>query len=137
MIKPWFIFALLALVMWGLWGFFPKLATLHITPKSAIVYEVLGSMIVGVVIFSLIKFQPETQRTGILFAVLTGITATLGTFFFLYAVTLGKASVVVTITALYPLITILLTYLVLKEPITMVQGVGMVLALIAMVLFTM
>ena len=137
MIKPWFIFALLALVMWGLWGFFPKLATLHITPKSAIVYEVLGSMIVGAVIFSLIKFQPETQPTGIVFAVLTGITATLGTFFFLYAVTLGKASVVVTVTALYPLITILLTYLVLKEPITMLQGVGMVLALIAMVFFTL
>ena len=91
-------------------------------------------MIVGIVVLSFIKFQPETQPTGILFAVLTGITATLGTFFFLYAVTLGKASVVVTITALYPLITIVLTFLVLREPITMVQGVGMALALIAMVL---
>lgn len=88
--KSWFIFAILALIMWGLWGFFPKLATQYITPKSAIIWEVVGSLLVGIVVAFFIKFQPEIHTKGIVFAVLTGITATLGTLFFLYAVVQGK-----------------------------------------------
>ncbi len=135
--KEWFIFALLALVMWELWGFFPKLSTNYISPKSALVYEVLGSLIVGIIIFSLLGFKPEIQGKGILFAVLTGLAATLGTLFFLYAVSKGEASLAVTTTALYPLITIALAFLILKEPITVLQGVGMALAIVAMILFTL
>lgn len=135
--KEWFIFAILALIMWGLWGFFPKLSTNYINPKSALVYEVIGSVIVGMIIAFLVGFKPEVQIKGITFAVLTGIAATLGTLFFLYAVSMGKASIVVTTTALYPLITILLAFLILHEPITITQGIGILLALIAMVLFTL
>lgn len=135
--REWFIFALLALIMWGLWAFFPKLAIQYLTPKSAIIWEVLGSLLVGIIVLLFIKFQPEVQAKGIVFALLTGITATLGTLFFLYAVTHGKASIVVTTTALYPLITIALAFFILKETITLYQGIGMVLALLAMILFTL
>ncbi|HLC71605.1 MAG TPA: EamA family transporter [Candidatus Nanoarchaeia archaeon] len=132
--KEWFVFAILALIMWGLWGFFPKLSTNYINPKSALVYEVLGSVIVGVIIFFLVGFKPEVHPKGIIFALLTGIAATLGTLFFLYAVSRGKASTTVVITALYPLITIMLALLILHEPISLKQGIGMLLALAAIIL---
>lgn len=137
MTKNWLIFTFFALLMWGFWGFFPKLATKHINPKSALVYEVLGTLIIGIVIFSVSKFTIESNLKGILFAILTGIAATLGTFFFFYAISKGTTAVVVTITALYPLITIFLSYLFLNESITLTQGVGIFLAVIAMILFTL
>ena len=132
--KEWFVFAILALIMWGLWGFFPKLSTNYINPKSALVYEVVGSVIVGVIILFLVCFKPEVHPKGIIFALLTGIAATLGTLFFLYAVSRGKASTTVVITALYPLITIMLALLILHEPISLKQGIGMLLALAAIIL---
>jgi len=46
----------------------------------------------------------------------------------------GKASVVIPFTALYPLITIILSFTILKETITAQQGMGIVLALISMIL---
>ena len=52
------------------------------------------------------------------------------------AVVKSKISVIVTMTALYPIISIGLAYLILKEPVTAKEGVGIILAFVAIVLFT-
>ncbi|MBW2966178.1 EamA family transporter [Candidatus Woesearchaeota archaeon] len=132
----WLIFAIFALIMWGLWGFFPKLATNYISPKSALIFEVIGALVVGVVVLIVVGFKPEIHSKGITFALLTGIAGTLGALFFLYAISRGKASVVVTTTALYPIITIMLAFLILKEPVSLKQGVGMIFALTAIMLLS-
>jgi transporter family protein len=132
--KDWFIFAMLALVLYGLWGFFPKIASNYIGPKSILIYETIGAVLVGILVLFLLSFKVEINSSGALFGILTGIAATAGTLFFLFALTKGKVSVIVTTTALYPLVTIILAFLILKEPITPKQGIGMVLALIAMAL---
>jgi len=134
--NSWVIFAILALLVWGFWGFFPKLATNYISPKSVLVYEVIGAIIVGMAVLFLVNFKPEVNAKGITFAILTGIAGTLGALFFIFAVSRGKTSVVVTTTALYPLITIILAFLILKEPITIKQGVGMIFAFAAMMLLS-
>jgi len=54
--NDWVIFAILALLVWGFWGFFPKLATNYISPKSVLVYEVIGAIIVGVAVLFLVNF---------------------------------------------------------------------------------
>ena len=134
--NDWVIFAILAMIVWGFWGFFPKLATNYISPKSVLVYEVIGAIIVGVAVLFLINFKPEVNAKGITFAILTGIAGTLGALFFIFAVSRGETSVVVTTTALYPLVTIALAFLILKEPITIKQGVGMIFAFAAMMLLS-
>jgi drug/metabolite transporter (DMT)-like permease len=48
----------------------------------------------------------------------------------------GKVSVIATLVALNPVITIGMAYFFLKEPITLKEGAGMVFAFIAIVLFT-
>jgi len=133
-INSWLIFAILAMLVWGFWGFFPKLATNYLSPKSVLVYEVIGAIIVGMAVLFLVKFKPEVNARGITFAILTGIAGTLGALFFIFAVSSGKTSVVVTTTALYPLITIILAFLILKEPITVKQGIGMIFAFAAIML---
>jgi transporter family protein len=132
----WFIHAIIAFFLFGLWGFFPKLATNYIHPKSALAYEVLGGIVIAILILYLLKFRPEFDIRGLLFATLAGMAGTLGVLFFLFAVSQGKTSTVVTLTALYPLVTILLAFFILKEPITLKQGVGMMFALVAMILFS-
>ena len=134
--NSWVIFAILAMIVWGFWGFFPKLATNYISPKSVLVYEVIGAIIVGMAVLFLVNFKPEVNAKGITFAILTGIAGTLGALFFIFAVSRGETSVVVTTTALYPLITIILAFLILKEPITMKQGIGMIFAFAAMMLLS-
>lgn len=130
------MFALLALLSWGLWGFFPKLATNYMKPKSIFIYEILGVFIIGVVALFFMGSKFEFNTKGILFAVLTGMAGSLGALFFLLALVRGRVSVVVTATALYPLITIILAVLVLKEPITIKQLFGMFLAMVAIIMLS-
>ncbi len=132
----WFTFSVIALLMWGLWGFFPKLATYYLDPMSILIYEIVGTIFIGAVILFIGGFKPDIHTKGIIFGILTGVTLTLGSLFFLFALSKGKVSVVVTMTALYPLITILLAFLLLKEPITIKQGIGILFALLAMILFS-
>ena len=131
--QHWLIFAFLTLVIWGFYGFFPKLTIPYMHPKSAMVFQTLGAVIVAILMLTFaLKLKPELHPKGILFAILTGITGITGAFFFLSALNAGgKASLVVTLTALYPLVTILLSFLLLHETITLTQGIGMLLAIIA------
>jgi transporter family protein len=133
--KSWLAPALLTLIFFGLWGFFPKITTRYIDPKSALVYEVAGGLLVGLSVLVWISFKPQVHPVGTPLGIITGVFGFVGALFFLYAVSRGKASVVVTLSALYPLIVILLSRLFLDEPITTKQGIGIVLALISMVLF--
>lgn len=133
--ENWLTAAIIAFVLYGLWGFFPKLAVTYISPASAIVYEVAGTLAVGLLAMKIVGFRPDTHPKGILYAVLTGVTGMLGTLCFFYSVKNGKVSVVASLTALYPLITIILAHLFLREPISARQLLAMVLALVALVLF--
>lgn len=134
--QSWLIPASAALIIYGLWGFFPKLAVSYISPASALIYEIGGAMLVGLASLFWVGFQPETHPKGILFAVLTGVAGMLGTLFFFAAASRGKISVVVSMTALYPIITIILAAIFLHESITVQQVLGMLCAVAAIVLFT-
>ena len=134
--ESWLIPASAALIIYGLWGFFPKLAVTYINPASALIYEVAGAMLVGLATLFWVGFQPESHPKGILFAVLTGVAGMLGTLCFFAAASRGKLSVVVSMTALYPLITILLAAIFLREPVTVKQLLGMFCAGAAILLLT-
>ncbi|GAB4280490.1 MAG: EamA family transporter [Candidatus Rifleibacteriota bacterium] len=114
----WLIPALLALVIWGFWGLFPKLACAHISPISALFFQTLGSVIIVAVILLGNKFKVEFHSRGIMFALLGGAAGTLGSVFYNTAAKTGKISVVVALTAMYPIVTIVLSYFWLDEPLT-------------------
>jgi len=130
----WFVNSLVALVCFGLWAFLPKIAVRYINPKSALIYEVLGVFIAGCFVFLTLGKNIENDMRGIVPAILTGILGTLGFLCFLYALTTGSVSVVATMTALYPAVTILLAVIFLKESIMPRQLVGMALAIISVIL---
>lgn len=131
--KAWLFSSIIALVLWGLWGFLPKLTVQYIDSYSATIFEVLGGTIVGMVLFVMMGFRPETHSLGILFGVLAGFAGLTGALFFMRALQDGKASVVVSLTALYPLVTIILAFFILNEPLSLRELIGIGLALLAVV----
>jgi transporter family protein len=132
----WIYTAALALLFWGGWGFFQKLATNSMPPKSVYLFTVGGAFITAFVVLVSLGFSVEANTRGIGFALIAGLLGSLGGLSFVHSVSRGKASVVITMTALYPVVTIILSFLILRETITLRQGVGIVFALIAMLLLS-
>ncbi|MHB1948972.1 MAG: EamA family transporter [Gammaproteobacteria bacterium] len=132
----WLPAALLALLSFGAWGLFTKLTVLHIDAKSALIYQALGVAIVGIIMFSSINFKPVTNHKGLIYALLTGAAYAIGCWFYFIAASKGKIITVVTLTALYPLVTILLAFLVLREVVNLKQACGIALAFVAILLMS-
>lgn len=133
--QSWLIPALLCMAAWGVSRLFPKLATNHIDPKSALAFEVIGEVIAVVVILTALGFtKPVFHMKGASFAVLAGLFGGMGVYWYLVAADRGNVSQLVGITALYPVITVLLGVLVLNEPLTAKQVSGVALAVLAVYL---
>jgi bacterial/archaeal transporter family protein len=132
--RLWVLPAFGAFVVWGLWGFLPKITVRYISPKSALVYEILGGMLVAIVVLYTLNFRPDIHPRGMALGIITGILGFLGALFFLLAVSEGPLSLIAILTALSPVISILLAILVLNEPITLKQSVGIIFALAAILL---
>lgn len=132
--KEWMLATLGAFIFWGLWGFIPKITTQYIESKSAIVYEVTGAILLAAIVLFSLNFQPDVHPKGIAFAILTGMLGFLWAFCFLNAVSQGPVTLVATLSALYPVLTIVLATLVLHETVTVRQGVGIALAILSMIL---
>ena len=85
-------------------------------------------------VLTLERFKVEWSVPGFSWAALAGFLAFVGFLTFFAALDRGEASTVVTLSALYPLVTIVLSIVFLHERLTTRQGAGIVLALIASVL---
>ncbi len=134
--ESWLTAALIALVLYGFWGFLPKIAVTHINPMSALVYEIAGGLLVGLVALAWLGFKPQYTPKGFAAAFFTGVTGITGTLFFFYALTRGKVSITVCMTALYPIITLILAAVIFHEPITVRQYIGVACALLAIFLLS-
>jgi transporter family protein len=130
----WLVCSILALVTWGFWGLFPKLAVTYTNPTTALFYEAVGSMICGFGLALYFGGIPEASFKGAFFGIMTGMVALLGAWFYLNASRNANISLVVVITALYPVVTVLLAVIFLKEPFGLKQSIALVLSLIAIAL---
>ncbi len=132
--KDWLLPAVGALVFWGLWGFIPKITTQYISPQSAIIYEVGGGMVVAAIALFVFKVEPEFHLQGMGLAIATGTLGFSGAFCFLVAVSRGPVTLVSTVSALYPLVSITLAVTLLHESVSIKQGIGIALALVSIAL---
>ncbi len=136
--RAWLPFAVSSLLVWGVWGFLPKLATNQMTPRNVLLYDMAGGAAIALVILLAFGFKPEFQPRGALYSALTGAAGTLGVLLLFYALRNGgKASIVIPMTSLYPAITILLALVFLREHVTLKQGLGIFCAIAATVLFSL
>ncbi len=132
--KDWLLYSLLALLFWGLWAFFPRLGAVYVSSKSLVFYNTVGQVIVTGALMFVLAGKVEFHPLGALYGILTGIMALTGFFFFVLAIQKGNPSIVTALTSLYPLIAVVLFFLIFREFITVKQGIGVVLALVSVVL---
>ncbi len=135
--KEWVPYSALAILIWGLWAFFPKMATNCLEPKTAFIFEVIGGVVTGLFVFFFMR--PElggAEIRGIIPAMLTGMMGYLGLLCFMYAIKDGKLCVVAPLTALYPVVSLALAIIFLRERINLVQFAGIILAVVSVVLIS-
>lgn len=125
-----------AVFVWGVWGFVSKLATRHLSPHTAMVFQAIGNLLVAVAVAASVWKSLRVHPVGTPLAVIGGVCGLGGTLFFLRAIADGPAVVVVPFTALYPLITVVLCAVFLREPLTPAHVIGIILALIAVALLS-
>ena len=134
--KSWFLPAIFIPIVWGLWGLLPKLAVKYISPVHVMIYQIGGSVVLGLVLLAVIGFRPQFEPKGVAFAIAGGICGMGGSLLYLLAVSKGKVSIIVFISAMYPVVTIALAYFILHEPVTLKECVGMIFAITAIILFS-
>lgn len=132
--KSWMLFSILTLLGWGLWSFLPKFALKYLDPQSTLIYQGIGTLLVVPAVLAIRRFDLPFHPIGAAFAIASGLFGALGALCFLLALSQGKVAVVVSFTALYPLVAIALSFVILQEGITLTQGIGMLFALLAVVL---
>jgi transporter family protein len=78
----------------------------------------------------------ECRSLGLLvvFALSSGICGAIGLLLFTEAIKLGKAAVIVTLTATYPTFTVLLSLVVLRETLSVVNVIGVLLVTVGVIL---
>ncbi len=133
----WFLFTACAVLCWGLWAVMSKLIGESVTAAQSQALSTLGLIPVMLVLgFSRKPTASGNRRRGILTALLAGALTCAGNVAYYHALNSGgKAATVVPLTALYPLVTIVLAVLLLRERLNAIQVGGLVLSLVAIYFF--
>ena len=134
----WLLWTLLALFSWGVWAIISKLIGDALTAAQSQALSTLGLFpVMAALAVSRKPADAPRPSRGIGPAFVAGILACLGNVAYYHALNLGgKAATVIPLTGLYPLVTVILALLLLRERLNAIQIGGVVLSLLAMYLFS-
>jgi len=130
--KPWLLFALITTVSWGVWGAFIEI------PEKAGFPATLGYIVwaltmipCSVVALAIIKWKLETDLRSIMLGLVVGLFGAGGQLLLFEALRDGPAYIVFPFIGLYPVLTIALSIIFLKEKAGKKQWLGIGIALLA------
>lgn len=125
------IFSLLTILMWGLWGFFGKLALEKRMPPTTVFLAetVISALIAIFLLFAIVQRQDGQSlfSTINVYGILSGVALAVGLLFYYFALEGAKATVIVPLTATYPVVAVLLAFVLLRERPRPLQWVGVIL----------
>jgi len=134
----WLVWALVAVVCWGIWAVIARLVGTALSPAQSQALSTIGLVPVIVLLMPSVRREaPGTRkRRGLLFGFAAGVLTCIGNVAYYYVLNSGaKAATVVPLTALYPLVTVLLAVIFLHERLNKIQLAGVCLALAAIYAF--
>jgi len=135
-IPPWCWPAAAVLLSWGVVGLLQKLSTNFISAESALIWLVMGYVLLLPWLRTSTPISSYSVRS-IVFVLASAALNTLGAWALLRAMANGgKASIVVPLTAVYPVVVVISAPVILHESITLVQGIGVLCALTSVVLLS-
>jgi transporter family protein len=128
----WFLLTLVAMVFWGTTGLTQKLSTNHVSAQFSYLGFVLAFVPVAIVILVAFPVDRNLSREIVILGIAGGVLNGLGTLSSFAAFESGgKASIVVPVIYLYPLVTVIGGKLFLNEQLSVTHWTGVVLAPLA------
>ena len=135
-IPVWLWYALMGIFLWGLWGFLSKIGTDAANPLQMQILFTLGMLPVAIAMLLHTRAKLDRNLGGIAYGLLCGIATGAGTLGYYAALRHQGASVVTPVTGLFPVLTVVLAFVFLRERLNRVQMTGMVLALASVVILS-
>ena len=133
----WLGFAILALVLWGITGVTQKLATNRITSERSFLWFCWAMVALSVAVWVSVPMHWQLGRLAVICAIAGGALNGLGAWTSFRALESGgKASIVISLVSLYPLLTVVLAILLLGERLTSIQTAGALTAIAAAILLS-
>jgi drug/metabolite transporter (DMT)-like permease len=131
--RLWLFYALITTIFWGVWGAFIEIPEKSGFPAT-LGYVVWSFTMIPCALFALyrIKWKLEYDKRSIFLGSAVGVLGAGGQLLLFQALRQGPAYIVFPIISLYPVLTISLSLILLKERTHLRQWIGIVLALIAM-----
>jgi len=138
-LPAWLTHSLLTVLLWGAWGAVSKVASGKVDANTNQIFFTLGLLpLVPFVLRARGTATGSRLRAGVAWAFLTGILGGVGNIAFFHSLAIGgNASIVVPATALFPVVTVILAVTVLRERISKLQWLGLVVAFAAIYLLSM
>lgn len=132
----WIIYSVAAALFWGIWGVLAKLISDDVSPFMNHLLFTAGMLFT--LPFVIKKARAGTAyRKGIIWGLISGVLAVTGNIAVYQAFTTGGlAAIVIPVTNLYPLITIVIALLIFKEKMHWLNGIGILLALPAIIMLS-
>ena len=130
--KPWLFYALFTTIFWGVWGAFIEIPEKVGFPATlGYVVWALTMLPVAIVALINIKWKLDKDFKSIVLGLIIGLFGAGGQLLLFEALTDGPAYIVFPFIGLYPVLTIILSVLFLKEKAARRQWFGIVIAIIA------
>lgn len=136
--KHWLVYALITTFFWGVWGAFSEIPEKNGFPGT-LIYVVWSLSMIIPAFFALkqVNWRVETDKKSIIYGLIIGFLGAGGQLALLSkAIVTGPAYLIFPIISLSPVVTIILSTLVLKERAGWKGWVGIVIALIAIPLLS-
>jgi drug/metabolite transporter (DMT)-like permease len=130
--RLWLFYALITTIFWGVWGAFIEIPEKSGFPAT-LGYAVWSLTMIPCALFALyrIKWKLEYDKRSILLGSAVGLLGAGGQLLLFLALRQGPAYIVFPIISLYPVLTISLSVIFLKERTHLKQWIGIALALVA------
>jgi len=136
-IKPWIIYTLITTIFWGVWGAFIEIPEKAGFPAT-LGYSVwaLTMILPSLIALKIIHWKLEYDNKSIFLGSIIGFTGAGGQLILFQALRTGPAYLVFPFISLSPVVTVILSYIFLKERTSRKGWIGIILALIALPLLS-
>ena len=134
--RLWLGYAIVTMLFWGVWGAFAGISAENGFPET-LVYCVWALTMIppAAVALYLRGWKLERDPKSIFLGSIIGVLGAGGQMVLFHALTIGPAYLIFPIISLSPVVTIVLSYILLKERTGIAGAAGIVLALVALQLF--
>ncbi len=132
--ESWLAAALATVATWGLGTLTSKPAAVRLGVRRMLSMVFFGEGVVYLVMFVLLRTDVPLDSGSVVAAFLAGLTGTLAYAFYYEGMHGGTVGLVGTVSAAYPILTVILSLGLLKETLVALQAVGIVLVLLCVLL---